>query len=105
MLKNSTEFLDYALRELQVAIEEDKKEVEIILSDAHESKVNEIINLHEKLNVMVVAELLRMQYPDYSIKSIVWPKLTTQIAIKIPKVQTITYYPIVWKLSLQKKVT
>lgn len=103
MFKNSSELLDCALRELEIAIEEDKKEVEIILSDVHESKTKEIINLHEKLNVMVVAELLRMQYPNYAIKSIVGPKLTTQISIKIPQVQTITYYPIVWKLSLRKK--
>lgn len=103
MFNNSIELLDYALRELQVAIKEDKKEVEIILSDAHEGKVNEIINLHEKLDVMVVAELLRMQYSDYSIKSIVGPKLTTQISIKLPQVPIMTYYPIVWKLSLQKK--
>ena len=103
MFKNSSELLDCALRELQIAIKEGRKEVEIILSDAYEGNVNGIINLDEKLNVMVVAEILRMQYSNYSIKSVVGPKLTSEIRIKLPQIPTMTYYPIVWTLSLQKK--
>lgn len=103
MFNDSNELLDHALRELQLAVEEEMTEVEIVLSYANEGKVNKIMNSHEKLNVMKVTELLRLQYPEYYIKSIVGPKLTKQMVIEIPKISKVIYYPIVWRLSLQKK--
>ena len=103
MFKNSTELLQYALRELQVAIEEDKKEVEITLSSAFSRDVSEMTKVNQKLEIGIVAELLRKVYADYYIKSIIGPKLNSCITIKLPQVPNLTYYPIVWKLSLQKK--
>lgn len=103
MFKNSTELLYYALRELQVAIKEDKKCVEIILSNAYSSRTDEIFNLNQKLEIRDIAELLRKVYKDYYIQSIICPKANSVISIKLPQVTTISYCPIVWKLLLQKK--
>lgn len=103
MFRNSTELLDYALRELQVAIEENKKEVEITLSSAFSRDINEIAKVNQKFQISAVAEVLRNAYKDYYVKSIVGPEINSEITIKLPNVPAITYYPIVWKLSLQKK--
>jgi len=103
MFKNSIELLDYALRELQVATKENKHQVEIILSECSQSDVNEIIKLSQKLEVNSVIELLRKEYNDYSIQSMVGPKGNSEIRVKFLQFPNVTYCPIVWKLSLQKK--
>ena len=103
MFENSTELLEYALRELQVAIMKGKKEVEITLSNAFSCDIAEISKLNRKLEVIKVAELLRKVYKDYFIKSVIGPNLNSNITVKFPQVSAMTYYPIVWKLSLQKK--
>ena len=103
MFRNSTELLEYALRELQVAIAEERKEVEITLNDAFSGDINEVFKLSRNLEVMAVAELLRKVYNEYYIKSIIGPKVTSEITIKFPQLPAKTYYPIVWKLILQKK--
>lgn len=59
MCKNSTELLDYALRELQVAVEEKKGSVDIILIDECPRDIDKMQDLVEKLEIPAISEMLK----------------------------------------------
>ena len=102
MWKNSTELLDYALRELQVAIYNGKKEVEIVLKEHCKKDIEQVKEIDNRLEIQTLTEMLREKFYNYDIKSVVGLG-HLNFAIKHMDTPCDLFYPIVWKLILQKK--
>lgn len=103
MFKNSTELLDHAFRELQVAIKNNKIQVEILLNERFSTNSNTVKKYCDELELKTITEILREEFSDYNIKSLVESKGYLQGVITFEKGPCVMFYPLVWKLTLRKK--
>ena len=103
MWKNSTELLDYALRELRVAIKKGKRQVEIILDDNFLNDTKVVKKYCDELELKTITEMLREEFDDYNIKSVVKSKGDLKGIITFERGPCAMYYPLVWRLTLRKK--
>lgn len=103
MFKNSNELLEYALRELQVAIEKNKVQVEILLKERFPNDTASIRQYCDELEVKTITELLREEFKNYDIRSVVESKGDLQGVITFTKGPCIMAYLLVWVLTLRKK--
>jgi len=104
MLKfeDSTELLDFALRELQVAINHSNPKVEIVLDQEFSGGLNEMQEIGNKLEIRIITEIFREHFVDYKIKSDLSLKNLSMV-ITFERGSCSLYYPLVWTLILQKK--
>lgn len=98
MWQDSNELLDYALRELEVAINNQKYQLEIILNSNFPNDTNLMQRYCNNLRIKKNTELLRKKYKNYDIKSTVSLKSSFAKA-NLSK----TFSPLVWKLTLQRR--
>jgi len=105
MFRNSTELLDYALRELQVAVEQNKEIVEIMLKEHFECNDNKTRSFCDKFEIKTITELLREEFEDYDIKSVVELKGYLTGIITFSNGPCSLNYPLVWILTLRKKAS
>ena len=103
MFRNSTELLDYALRELQVAVEQNKGRVEIELEEYFQDDESKIKQFCNKFEIGTITELLREEFKDYDIKSIVKLKGHLKGIITFSRGPCSLHYPLVWVLTLRNK--
>ena len=105
MRKKSKELLDMALRELHSAINEGKEEVELVLKKEFSGKQEDLQKFSNKYELKKVTELLREEYSDYEIKSIIYgePNCLAIVCFDKGPCRKIGSYSIVWKLSLKLK--
>ena len=103
MFKDSSELLEYALRKLQVAIEKNEVQVEILLDERFPNDTNSVKKYCDELEVKTITELLREEFKNYDIRSVVESKGYLQGIITFTKGPCIMAYPLVWILTLQKK--
>ena len=100
MWKNSTELLDYALRELEKAIEKDEREVKIVVDKFFTSDMDFKESI-QKWELKTITEILREEYSNYTIKSTVKNERLSMILTL--KTGCTLYYPLVWILTIAKK--
>lgn len=105
MFSNSIELLDYALRELQVAVKKKRSKVEIKL-EQHYSKddLNSIKQYCDRFEIKEITELLREEFKEYDIKSVVRFKNLTGV-LTFNKGSCLLTYLLVWDLTLRKKAS
>lgn len=103
MWQNSVVLLDYALRELQVAILHNTKKVEIVLENYFTGDVNSMRKLSDNLEIKTITEILREEFTNYEIRSIVGQKGQLNSIITFSHAPCVLSYPLVWELILQKK--
>lgn len=104
MFKNSNELLDYALRELEVAVANNKMEVKIVLDENFQGDKNEIYKFVDKLDIKTITQTLREKFNNYDVKSIVNTDFFNVI-ITYKNAPCAFVYPLVWTLTLKKKVS
>ena len=102
MWQNSTELLDYALRELQVAVANNKQMVEIVLSQAFPNDYKKVKELCDTLEIKTITELLREELCEYEIRSEVATE-DFSMNFMFVKGPCEFYYKLLWKLTLRKK--
>lgn len=105
MFRNSTELLDYALRELQVAVEQNKGTVEIKLEEYFQNAENKMRQFCNKFEIKTITELLREEFEDYDIKSIIELKGHLTGIITFSRGPCSLHYPLIWRLTLRKKAS
>ena len=105
MWRNSSELLDYAFRELQVAMEDDKQEVEIVLHEDFEDDLNKIKKLCDSLNIKTITNELREKFDNYAIRSEVFTKKNWEyiLTYTLGNCSFCVRYPLVWKLTVAKR--
>ncbi len=103
MFKNSNELLEYALRELQVAVKENKSQVEILLKESFPNDTNRVRKYCDGLEMKTITEILREEFKNYDIRSTVESKGYLKAIITFERGPCEKFYPLVWKLTLRKK--
>lgn len=98
MWQNSNELLDYAFRELQKAIAENKQKVEIVIGRVVRNDFSEIKKVADNLDIRLITEKLRMRLNKYQIKS----KVSADGQIKDHTCGDY-HFLLTWELELQKK--
>lgn len=97
-MMNSNELLDYALRELQVAANTNKKSIEIILLQDFNGDIKELC---DTLKIKEITEKLRAEFNDYTIKSRVVRRNFSALITYVNGPCDLLYQ-VVWVLTLQK---
>ena len=105
MRKKSKELLDMALRELHTAIKEGKEEVEITLEKDSSGTKEAAKCVSNKYELKKLTELIRKEFVDYEVKSVIYGELNKLSIITFEKgpCKKCASYSLKWKLSLQKK--
>lgn len=103
MWEKTTDLIDFARKELKTAIETNKMEVEIVLTSNFSKGTDEIQKYGEKFRIKTCTEILREEFNDYNIKSIVKVKGFLSAIVTYAKGPCTLNYPLVWCLTLQKK--
>lgn len=105
MRRKSKELLDMALRELHTAIKEGKEEVKITLQENSSGTQKEAERVSKKYEIKELTELIRKEFADYEVKSVIYSNLDNLaiISFKNSPCKKFTTYSLKWKLSLQKK--
>lgn len=103
MWQNSSELLNYAFRELQLAVEDGKQEVEIVLHKTFENDSNKIKKFSDNLKIKTITEKLSKEFGNYDIRSEVFTKRNFSFVLSHMDAPCDFFYPLVWKLTLQKK--
>lgn len=103
MWQNSTELLEYALRELQVAVKDNRQEVRIVLREGFDGDLDEIREICDRLEIKVITDRLRKEFTDYNIKSVVGKEGHLKMILSFENGPCDIYYPLVWTLTLRKK--
>ena len=101
--KNSSELLEHAFRELQVAVKENKPEVEIRIQEHFSGDIKETGKIVDRLEMRTITELLREEFSQYEIKSRVGTKGKLNGILSCKDSPCVLFYPLVWELTLQKK--
>ena len=102
MFKNSIELLDHAVREVREAVDKSVPEVVIFLEKHFRNSTSEIKKYCDNLEVKTITEILREEFNNYNIESIVEIGDLTGV-ITFEKGPCALYYPLVWNLILHKK--
>ncbi len=105
MFKNSNELLDYALRELQVAVENNKVEVKIVLDEYFKGEKKEIAKFADKVGIKTMTQTLREKFSDYDVKSRVGKESKFNAIITYKSGPCDIFHQLIWTLTLQKKVS
>lgn len=103
MFKSSSELLEYALRKLQVAVKENKSQVEILLQDSFPNDTNQVRKYCSGLKMKLITEILREKFKDYDIKSTVESKGAFKAIFTFERGPCEMLYPLIWELTLRKK--
>lgn len=103
MWKDSTELLDYALREPEKAIENKTGNVKIILMNNFLGEKEDMIRIVEQLELKTITEMLREEYSGYNIRSEV--ETGTLRSVLTLRTGCNLFYPLKWKLTIVKKAT
>ena len=103
MFKNSNELLEYALRELQVAVKENKSQVEILLEEYFPNDTNKVREYCDELEIKTITEILREEFKNYYIRSTVESKGDLKAVLTFAEGPCKIFYTIVWTLTLRKK--
>ena len=101
--KNSSELLEHALRELQVAVQENKTKIEILIQKRFSGDVEAISRIAEKLEMKAITETLREEFSEYELKSRLGTKGELNAILTFKDEPCSLFYPLVWELNLQKK--
>lgn len=107
MFSNSIDLLDYALRELQVAVKKKKKNQKVVIVlKQHYSKddINKIKQYCDRYEIKEITELLREEFKEYDIKSTVRLGSLTGV-VTFSKGPCSLNYPLIWELTLRKKAS
>jgi len=102
MFKNSNELLDYAIREIQVAVKKKKSKVEIVLMKQCASNSRRIKRCCNNLEIEKNTHVLNEKFKDYDIKgNVKLEKIGTLTRLKSGQIEFT--YPLTWILVLRKK--
>ena len=102
MWKNSTELLDYALREIKEAIKQERTKIRIVLEECYTDEREKVLQYCEKLELKTITEILREEFENYTIKSVVASEDLNAI-ITFKRAPCAIFYSLIWTLTLQKK--
>lgn len=103
MFKNSNELLEYALRKLQVAVNENKSQVEILLKERFPNDTNKVREYCDNLELKTITEILREEFKNYDIRSTVESKGYLKAILTFERGQCEMFFSLVWNLTLLKK--
>ena len=94
-----------ARRELYTAISEGKEEVELVLRKEFSGNQTELQQFSDKYEFKKVTELLRAEFEDYEVKSIIYaePNFMAFVCFEKGPCKKVTSRSLVWKLSLKAK--
>lgn len=102
MFKNSNELLEYALREIQVAVRKNKPKVEIILKKYCSSNAKSVKRYCKELGLEEIIQALNKEFENYNINGTVeLAKIATVRRLKEGSIEFV--YPLTWILILRKK--
>lgn len=102
MFKDSNELLDIALRLVEEAIENNSLKTEIVLKDWFSGDVDQMHEICEQLEIRLITELLRDEFKQYQIRSIVREKSLSGI-ISFKNAPCSMFYNLIWELRLKPK--
>lgn len=108
MEEKSRELLDFARKEIKTAIEKNKEEklkVEILLEEGVFDRRDEILKYRKKFRIGTITEILREEFKDYDIISVVRCEGAVKEGVLTLARSPVwgRHYPLVWCLTLQEK--
>ena len=103
MWQNSIELLEYALRELQTAVESNKTSVEIMLDEYFLGDMERIKEIVDNLKLKEITATLLEKFNDYEIKSRVGQDGCFKAILTFKNAPCAIFYPLKWNLILKIK--